>query len=331
MDQTSSQTETPSKKLPKTKILIALVLIALVLPVVFISTQIPFGQISLLKSGFVKVDYDQKSQTPTYQFTAEKPQGWVSLKNISQHVQDSVVISEDWAFFQHQGVDVNQLKKAVDDHLSDGKRLRGASTLSQQLVKNLFLDHDRSFIRKGRELIITVAMEKQLSKEKILEVYLNVVEFGEGVYGVDQASRKYFKKSAKNLNAKEAAFLAMLLPNPKRYAVSFEERALTEYAAKTVGDILEKRKSVGQLSEEQMRKELARKLNFERSAVKKKSSTPKTNSLTTLKRPTSFDDGSNFEKRYERDEDLVFNSAAAFDPRSLEAVELDEEVEFSLE
>lgn len=311
---------------------LVLVCFALFLGVsLFMTFQIPFKKISLLQDGYVRVDFDKSSQTSTYHITKTRPERWISLQNISAHVQDSVVISEDWAFYEHHGVDVQQLKSALEEYLSDGKKLRGASTLSQQLVKNLFLSPERSLKRKAQELVITLVVEKSLSKQKILEIYLNVVEFGDGIHGVEAGARKYFKKSAKDLNAKEAAFLAMLLPSPKRYAVSFEERALTDYAKKTISDILEKRQKVGQLSEDEVNAELRRLLNFERPQRKSSQAQVSFKSGSSLKRPEVFDDGSSFEKRYRQDDDLVFKAAADFDPRSLEAVELDENVEFSLE
>lgn len=315
----------------KRYVLIAFILL-FVAPVFFIITQIPFQKLSLLSNGYVLVDYDRETQKPQFTFTDKKPANWATYQTISRHARESIVISEDWAFFDHKGLDVNQLQEAIDAHLNEGRKLRGASTLSQQLVKNLFLDHERSFIRKGRELMITLAMEKQLSKEKILEVYLNVVEFGEGIYGIENASQHYFKKTSKSLNAKESAFLAMLLPNPKRYAVSFEEKALTDFAKKTIGDIMEKRRSIGQLTDEEMKRELARKLNFEsRNKRNLKKTSTQNFASGKLKRPDSFNDGSHFEKRYTKDEDLVFNSAAAFDPRELDAVDIDVDVEFTLE
>lgn len=324
--------KTQESSFTKRKLAYVLVLLFLLIaPVLFVVIQIPLQKLSLLSDGYVVVEYDREKQKPSFRVTSEKPEGWTSYQTISRHGRESIVISEDWAFFEHKGLDVKQLQEAIDEHLTEGKKLRGASTLSQQLVKNLFLDHERSFVRKGRELLITLAMEKQLSKEKILEVYLNVVEFGEGIYGIEQASQYYFKKSSQNLNAKESAFLAMLLPNPKRYATSFKEKALTDFANKTISDIMEKRRSIGQLTEEEVKRELARKLNFEARKKTLNKIGAKGSAAQKLKRPTAFDDGSSFEKRYTKDEDLVFNSAAAFDPRQLDAVDIDVDVEFTLE
>ena len=201
--------------------------------------MIPRTQIEVLKTGFVKTEVS-KDGVPTYTIVPKKPKNWVTLAQIPKGVWGALLVSEDWAFFEHKGVDVNQLKGAIEDTLEHGKGLRGASTISQQVVKNLFLTHERSFTRKAREFLITLYMERELEKRKILEIYLNIIEFHPGVYGLDAASRFYFKKSAANLTVREAAFLAMLLPNPKVYSQSFRDKNLSDYARSTIESILDK-------------------------------------------------------------------------------------------
>lgn len=140
---------------------------------------------------------------------------WIDWENISRHVPLAVVAAEDQKFPQHWGFDRKQISKALEERKS-GKRNRGASTISQQVSKNLFLWPGKNFIRKGIEAYFTVLIELLWSKKRILEVYLNVAQFGDSIFGVGAASRRYFRKPAKRLSKKESALLATALPNPKR-------------------------------------------------------------------------------------------------------------------
>jgi monofunctional biosynthetic peptidoglycan transglycosylase len=139
---------------------------------------------------------------------------WVSLEQISPHAALAVIASEDQQFPFHAGFDFNSIREAVraSEH---GKRLRGASTISQQVAKNLFLWNGHSFLRKGLEAYFTVLIEALWPKERILEMYLNVAQFGDGVYGVEAAARRFWHKRALRLSPEEAAVLAAVLPNPR--------------------------------------------------------------------------------------------------------------------
>jgi monofunctional biosynthetic peptidoglycan transglycosylase len=139
------------------------------------------------------------------------------LSRISKHLQNFVVFLEDAKFHSHKGFDVEEIKNSLEDKLSDSKRLRGASTITQQLAKNLFLDKQRSLLRKLFEVPWTLAIEKDLTKSQILELYLNVIEWGPGIHGAEMASRHYFDKTAAELNQGEALFLALIIPNPVRF------------------------------------------------------------------------------------------------------------------
>jgi len=138
---------------------------------------------------------------------------WVSLEQISPHAALAVVAAEDQQFPFHAGFDFNSIREAVraSEH---GKRLRGASTISQQVAKNLFLWNGHSFVRKGLEAYFTVLIEGLWPKERILEMYLNVAQFGDGIYGVQAAARRFWHKPALQLSSSEAALLAAVLPNP---------------------------------------------------------------------------------------------------------------------
>ncbi len=142
---------------------------------------------------------------------------WVSLSHISPHLRQAVVAGEDASFFTHEGFDWEGIKDAALYNLEAGKLKRGGSTITQQLAKNLYLSSERSMLRKAREALITRSLEQHLTKERILELYLNVAEWGQGVYGAEAAARHHFKKSSHNLSADEAAWLAAILPSPRRY------------------------------------------------------------------------------------------------------------------
>jgi len=140
---------------------------------------------------------------------------WTSWERLSPHAAVAVVAAEDQKFATHRGFDVESIQEALDDH-ERGERLRGASTISQQVAKNVFLWSGRSYIRKGLEAYFTVLIERLWPKRRILEVYLNIVELGDGVFGVEAASQRFFGKPAARLEPAEAALLAAVLPNPHR-------------------------------------------------------------------------------------------------------------------
>lgn len=141
---------------------------------------------------------------------------WVELKNISEKMQLAVVCSEDQNFLRHSGFDWKAMRSAIM-HNDTHSYIRGGSTISQQTAKNVFLWPGRSYLRKGLEAWFTVLIEILWSKERILEVYLNVIEMGDGVYGAEAAAQHWFKKPAAKLNTDEAAALTAILPNPLRY------------------------------------------------------------------------------------------------------------------
>ncbi len=156
---------------------------------------------------------------PPENFPQQVQYRWVSWPKISNNMKLAVISAEDQLFLKHSGFDIDSILNALDAN-THGKRLRGASTISQQTAKNLFLWSGKSYFRKGIEAWLTALMEVMLSKQRILELYLNLVEFGPGVFGVEAASQKYYKKSAQNLSARQAALLASVLPNPYRFHVN---------------------------------------------------------------------------------------------------------------
>lgn len=151
---------------------------------------------------------------------------WVDYNNISQFAKQAAIASEDGKFSIHNGFDLDGIEKAIQTNEKKGAIRAGGSTISQQLAKNLFLTSHRSYIRKGEEAIITIMMESIWDKQRILEVYLNVVEFGDGIYGIESAARHYFNTSANQLNKEQSALLISLLPNPKYYQKHLNNKRL---------------------------------------------------------------------------------------------------------
>ncbi len=144
---------------------------------------------------------------------------WKSLDQISPHLQLAVVCTEDQNFLKHHGIDFGALRKAINNE--DGRsRRRGASTITQQVAKNVFLWNGRSYLRKGLEAYFAILIDFFWSKQRILEVYLNVIEMGDGIYGAEAAAKTYFRKSAKSLTKEQAAAIASILPNPRRYSTT---------------------------------------------------------------------------------------------------------------
>lgn len=153
-------------------------------------------------------------------------QVWVDYDQIAKSAKQASIVSEDAKFVSHYGFDFEGIQAAVAANEAEGAISAGGSTISQQLAKNLFLTSHRSYLRKGEEAIITVMIESMWSKKRILEVYLNVAEFGEGIYGIEAASRHYFNRSAAKLNREQAALLISMLPNPKYYGKHINAKRL---------------------------------------------------------------------------------------------------------
>lgn len=147
--------------------------------------------------------------------TPRRTQRWVGFAGISPHLKRAVLVAEDALFWQHEGLDLAQLQNSLETGWTTGRRVRGASTITQQLAKNLYLSPARTPARKLRELIIARRLEAELKKSRILEIYLNVIEWGDGIYGVEAASREYFQTSAAALGPSESALLAAAIINPR--------------------------------------------------------------------------------------------------------------------
>jgi monofunctional biosynthetic peptidoglycan transglycosylase len=156
---------------------------------------------------------------------------WVALEEISPNLQKAVIASEDGNFLTHSGFDLKAIEKAMENN-EKGKKLKGGSTISQQTAKNVFLWQGRSYFRKGLEVYYTVLIELIWSKERIMEVYLNSIEMGDGVYGAQAASKHWYKKDAQNLSKIEAAGIAVILPNPRKFKASNSSNYINKRKAK---------------------------------------------------------------------------------------------------
>lgn len=225
-----------------------------------------FKEIDLSRDYYYSIVKDKKDiDHVDYKLVKAKTPKWARLSTLPRYVAKAFVVSEDSYFYQHPGYDLEAMKLAFKDAMAGDKKLRGASTINQQLAKNLFLSRDKTLWRKALELVYAIYMNQALSKNRIMELYLNIIEFGPGVWGIGEASRYYFKKSPTQLTPKEVAFLAMLLPNPKKYSQSFRDGQLSPFARKSVQRVLRKLTVTGDISKQRYFDELARPLSFERS------------------------------------------------------------------
>lgn len=211
-------------------------------------------------SGYYPI-YDKDKAK--YVLSPVRPSSWVKLDKISYVARWAIIVSEDWAFYEHKGIDFRQLKIAIEESIEEGELTRGASTITQQVIKNLVLSPKREISRKLKEVILAYQLEKNLSKDQILEIYLNFVELGSGIYGIKNASFYYFNKHPKDLTAKEGAFLAMLLPSPKKYSQSFYDKELTSFAKEQIQSILIKLRQAKVINETERKEALTQRFFWE--------------------------------------------------------------------
>ena len=215
------------------------------------------GGPSWLSSGFEWTPIDPGPGEPRRRILVGPGNpAFVPYAEIPQVLVRAVTASEDAGFFGHRGFDFREIANAI----SDPSRDRGASTISQQLSKNLFLSPERTLARKVREALGTVALEASLSKGRLIEIYLNIAEWGPGVYGVGEAARLWFGKDARELTAREAAFLATVIPSPRRFHARLLRSGITPWWNARVDDVLTKMRIQNQLTDEQLAAALAEPL-----------------------------------------------------------------------
>jgi len=170
---------------------------------------------------------------------------FVPLKQISPLLKEAVRVSEDASFYDHDGFDFDEIQDAVQQSIKEGRAVRGASTISQQLVKNVYLSPSRNPIRKLSEAILTYRLEKSVDKTRILELYLNLIEWGDGIFGIEQAAREHFKESASTLSPAQAVLLAAMLPAPLKVNPADPNRWLKKRARR----LLKELRNMGRISE----------------------------------------------------------------------------------
>jgi monofunctional glycosyltransferase len=179
-------------------------------------------------TSFMRAQYEVlKGKNPDVRLRYQ----WISYPNISKQLKNAVLAAEDANFTEHDGVDWDSIEAAYEKNLKKGKIMRGGSTITMQLAKNLFLSGERSYFRKAQELLITYMIEAVMDKERILEIYLNVAEWGIGVFGCEEGARHYFNISAAQLSAAQAARMAAMLPRPRFYDVNRSSRYLARRTA----------------------------------------------------------------------------------------------------
>lgn len=206
--------------------------ISLFLVILFKWVPVPFTPLMVTRA--LEQKFAEKEMTCSHT--------WVPLEEISTNMQKAVIASEDGTFLSHYGFDFKAMQKAFRNN-ERGRRLKGGSTISQQTAKNVFLWQGRSYLRKGLEAYFTVLIEIVWGKERIMEVYLNSIEMGEGVYGVEAASEYWYKTKADTLTKMEAAGIAAILPNPRKYKASNS----SAYIQKRKGKIVKTMRQIGKI------------------------------------------------------------------------------------
>ena len=207
--------------------------ISLFLVIVFKWVPVPFTPLMVTRA--LEQKFAGKEMTCSH--------NWVPLEEISTNMQKAVIASEDGTFLTHYGFDFKAMQKAFKNN-ERGRKLKGGSTISQQTAKNVFLWQGRSYIRKGLEAYFTILIEIVWGKERIMEVYLNSIEMGEGVYGVEAASEYWYQTKADNLTKMEAAGIAAILPNPRKFKASNS----SAYIQKRKGKILKTMRQIGKIN-----------------------------------------------------------------------------------
>jgi monofunctional biosynthetic peptidoglycan transglycosylase len=210
-----------------------------------------FPDIAVLRVAF-PVAVKKEGHKIEYRWQRNRPAHWISLRQVPRQAVAAILMAEDAGFFSHKGYEPEAIRAALEHNMKPGvKIIRGGSTITQQVVKNLFLSPEKTLTRKVRELLLAIELERRFSKGKILETYLNIAEWGPGIYGLEQASRRYFGKPATELSARDAAVLAFMLPNPTKYRYSVRDGELTKFAARRVDTILERMWRRGHISDEE--------------------------------------------------------------------------------
>ena len=231
------------KKHPWRTALLASTLLGILLAIICIP---PVWQ---LKSGPITVVRWPKSGEQTFVVGPDQPEHWVAIDKVSHHLLHAIIVSEDARFYTHSGVDWVEINNSIALNIEQGRYARGASTISQQLVKMAFLSPEKTLIRKVREIVGALLMEAILDKDDILEWYINLVELGDGVFGVKDAADHYFATSPELLTIQQSANLALVLPSPNGWSDGLRQRKLTPFGHSRYHHIIEMMYQQGYITE----------------------------------------------------------------------------------
>jgi hypothetical protein len=217
-------------------------------------------RLAFLKTRFLLRPPDRASE-PAGLVPGPRDPEYVALRDLPQHLSRTVVLTEDGAFFSHQGIDFKEMNAALEAFAETGK-IRGASTITQQLARNLFLTKDRTLMRKLKEVVLALELDAALSKDRILEIYLNLIEWGPGIFGIGRAARHYFGKAASELTPLEAAYLVSIIPNPRRFHVHYQKGEVHPNWRMRVDQVLRLMHERGVISLEVLNGSLAQDIGF---------------------------------------------------------------------
>lgn len=212
--------------------------LAVALTAVFVILSLMTPSVWRLREGPIEVTRWPKSGAHTY-LVGPHSEHWVSIERVSRHVLHAIVVAEDARYYQHSGIDLREVMASIKLNLREGRYARGASTISQQVVKMSFLSPEKSILRKMREAIGAVLLECLLDKDEILEWYINLAEFGDGVFGIKDAANHYFQTSPELLTIQQGANLALVLPSPNGWSVGLRARSLTDFGHQRYAHIIE--------------------------------------------------------------------------------------------
>ncbi len=213
---------------------------------IFIATAVLIGAVCLkaalpdltnIKNRLTITTYDRQ-KTKVYRTLCPWTTDFVMSKDLPRHVIGAIIVSEDSTFFKHKGIDWHEIKEAFKKNLKEKRYARGASTITQQVVKNAFLTKEKTLYRKIIEVITALKMERILSKQEILDYYINLIELGPGIYGIHDGALYYFKRKPKDLTPYQAALLAYFIPNPKKYGGSYLSNKYSKFRNERVKKII---------------------------------------------------------------------------------------------
>lgn len=207
--------------------------------------------------GSVTVKQWTKKKGMTYAVVGPGEAGWVDKKQISRHLLNAVVVAEDGRFYQHHGLDFQEIEKSIELNRKKKRYVRGASTITQQVIKMAFLSREKTIIRKAREATGALLLEAIMPKDDILEWYVNLAEYGDGIYGIKAAAEKYFGTKASLLTIEQAAHLALVIPSPNSWSAGLRKRDLTSFGERRFAKIVLNMRRNGYITQQQWLQALA--------------------------------------------------------------------------